>query len=690
MIDVAFRKYSIGRWVIDCTRMTISSEQETVQLSAKVFELLKLFILSDDHIVSKDDAIDKIWLGNVGVGKTGFPNAVWHLRKVFTDLGAESDEVFVTIQKVGYQLVVKPEGVQEDVNIPWVGKKISPIKFSALIITLLIAIIIYIPYTSSPPVSNLPKVTKHITNFEGVEKQPAISPDGQFLALHWRQASRKGQIYLINLLNENAPIKKLTQSDFEEYAPVWSPDGKSIAYARMNKEGVCEIRTFQLISREDKLIDSGCHFNNDDKVIDWSSSGKLLAYNKVVKDSIAIFTYEFSSENIKQITKPEANYEDLSVTFIYGDEKLAIIRKHAVSSELLTVEDYQSANPVEELIKRNDLALLGFVWDEFNEKLILTQAIGGNYGIVSLDLDNKSEVVLDSTPTPGSLTINPKSHELIFTRYSTSEYIEEVSMETGRTTRRIASSSRDLYGSHVAFDDSVLFSSNRSGSWELWLRQKFVSKQITKDIGSVLIATVSPSGKQFVVIMKTDDYPEGRFYLGSLPNVSFQPLENVAVQIQNPKWSLDEDRFYFSGSEDGQWGVYEYNLTSNTMQQLTDSGEVYAVEGMNNVIYTSRFNQRGIWAFNKTTKKFAKVEDNLLINDYGNYFWADNHLYYLERNDLNDQVKRLQVGAEDEIVYELPVNSIRSYSALSPTIDSKVLVSLHAINDADLYSFSLK
>ncbi|TRX57451.1 winged helix-turn-helix domain-containing protein [Thalassomonas sp. M1454] len=690
MIDVAFRKYSIGRWSIDCTRMTISSEQETVQLSAKVFELLKLFILSDDHIVSKDDAIDKIWLGNVGVGKTGFPNAVWHLRKVFTDLGAENDEVFVTIQKVGYQLVLKPEGIKEEVDIPWVSKKISPLKLSAIIISLLIAIIIYIPYMSSPPTALQPKVIKHITNFEGVEKQPAISPDGQFLALHWRQSSRKGQIYLINLLNENAPIRKLTESNFDEYAPVWSPDGKSIAYARLNGEGICEIRTFQLISREDKLIDSGCYFNNDDKVIDWSSSGKLLAYNKVVGDSTAIFTYEFSSENIKQITTPEANYEDLSVSFIYNDKKLAVIRKHAVSSELLTIADYQSDKPVVELIKTNDLALLGFVWDKLNEKLILTQAMGGNYAIVALDLNDKSEVILDKTPTPGSLTINPKTDELVFTRYSTSEYIEEVSMETGRTTRRIASSSRDLYGSHVAFDDSILFSSNRSGSWELWLRQKFISKQITKDIGSVLIATVSPSGNKFVVIMKTEEYPEGRFYLGTLPNVTFKPIANIDVQIQNPNWSLDEDRFYFSGSENGKWGLYEYNLTANEMKQLTDSGEVFAVEGANNVIYTSRFNQRGIWAFNKTTQQFTKVEDNLLINDYGNYFWVDNNFYYLYRDDTNDQVKRLNIDGEDEVVYELPVNSIRSYSALSPTIDSKVLVSRHAINDADLYSFSLK
>ena len=64
-------QYQIGPCTLDCSIMTLSCGSQSVKLSAKVFELLKLFIESPDHIVSRQMAIDVIWDGNQGVGEKG-------------------------------------------------------------------------------------------------------------------------------------------------------------------------------------------------------------------------------------------------------------------------------------------------------------------------------------------------------------------------------------------------------------------------------------------------------------------------------------------------------------------------------------------------------------------------------------------------------------------------------------------
>jgi len=56
--------YQIGQCVLDCQTQSLSRNGEVYKLSAKVFELLRLFLNSDEYVVSREEAIKQIWLGN--------------------------------------------------------------------------------------------------------------------------------------------------------------------------------------------------------------------------------------------------------------------------------------------------------------------------------------------------------------------------------------------------------------------------------------------------------------------------------------------------------------------------------------------------------------------------------------------------------------------------------------------------
>src|SRR5882724_3318515 len=66
------------------------------------------------------------------------------------------------------------------------------------------------------------------SSLDGQEEFAAISPDGLQLAFSWTARPAPSHIY-IQALNERSP-KRLTSSNDGESRPVWSPDGKSIAF----------------------------------------------------------------------------------------------------------------------------------------------------------------------------------------------------------------------------------------------------------------------------------------------------------------------------------------------------------------------------------------------------------------------------------------------------------------------------
>ncbi|WNC73850.1 winged helix-turn-helix domain-containing protein [Thalassotalea psychrophila] len=691
MIEVPHRKYQVGRWQVDCARMTISSAEKTEQLSAKVFEILKLFIISKEHIVSKDKAIEVIWLGNEGVGKTGFTNAVWQLRKAFTDLGAEPDEVFATIQKVGYQMLADIEGIEENsVNNEFVSRYSKAAKYGAVAVIIVVLVAILIRFMS--PTIQVEKVTQHathITNYEGIEKQPNISPDGAFMAFQWRPLGKTQQIYIKNLQNSEAPLRKLTTEGNREISPVWSPTGTEIAYQKILENKECVISIYSLISNENRTVVNGCKAASNTNPLAWSKDGKTLVYNKVLDNRVAIFSYDLASNSEKQVSFPKENHQDLSVTFVENDEKLVIVRSYIESSELVVISDYKQQNVSENSFLQLEARMLSIAWDERNKKLFVIKPENGLYVLVSIDLQNNQQQLIDETATPGTLAVNNKTHELFFTRHYSKEHVEELAIDSGKLIRRVASSSRDLYGHYVSSDNSILFVSNRSGNWEVWQRNQYVSTQRTDNIGTVSIPAVSNNGSWFAMRVDPTGEKQPYLYISKIDGSEVIKEDNLGMPIQNPSWSVDEQSLYFSGFKDGKWGIFKYHMSTQKVEQITHSGEVFAQEGNDGDLYVSRFDLNGIWKFELKSNTFTQITKDFRSKDFASFYVKEDHLYFLKRTETQDLLMKVNKDQSVEVVLQFDVLSIRPYQGISSGADGSVIITRHGVLDADIYSLPL-
>jgi Tol biopolymer transport system component len=109
---------------------------------------------------------------------------------------------------------------------------------------------------------------------------PALSPDGQRLAVSIRDSNGKRNIWVFDLARGTRTCLNFEPAD--EANPTWSPDGSEIAYSS-DRHGHRDIyaRSPLRTGQERVLLESG----EDKTVLDWSGDGKFLIYSTLKSGS---------------------------------------------------------------------------------------------------------------------------------------------------------------------------------------------------------------------------------------------------------------------------------------------------------------------------------------------------------------------------------------------------------------------
>ncbi|HEX5313290.1 MAG TPA: PDZ domain-containing protein, partial [Gammaproteobacteria bacterium] len=142
---------------------------------------------------------------------------------------------------------------------------------------------------------------RDITRTPGIEERdPAWSPDGQWIA-YFSDASGEYALYLRRQDGLGKPRRiSLGEPPSFFYQPVFSPDGKRIAYSdkRLNLWYV-DLDHPQPVKVDTDLYDTPLH--EFDQV--WSPDGQWLAYTKQLPNHLrAVFVYSLATHKARQVT----------------------------------------------------------------------------------------------------------------------------------------------------------------------------------------------------------------------------------------------------------------------------------------------------------------------------------------------------------------------------------------------------
>lgn len=229
--------------LVDFSSLKVSIAGRWYSLEAKQLALLSLLIEHQGEAVSRDAIMTRIW-PSVIVSDNSVSQLVTQLRKSLHD-DKHTARFIRTVPRVGYQLIAQ---VSEPASLL---EKVTPAssRTSALFIglgLLLGGIISYaIQYSMRPDVLTPSyKYLSRLTSSPGAEVFLRYSPNGRYLAFS-QSSEQQSQFDLAVYDNQSKTVHSIKSSGYSEEAPVFSPDGKWLAYYRYDPIS-CDIRVISI------------------------------------------------------------------------------------------------------------------------------------------------------------------------------------------------------------------------------------------------------------------------------------------------------------------------------------------------------------------------------------------------------------------------------------------------------------
>ena len=147
-----------------------------------------------------------------------------------------------------------------------------------------------------------------ITHHEGIDKNPQVSPDGQFLLFQSDRDHKMGELYLMHITNGS--VQRLTTNTVNEDMASWSPDGRKIVFSKdvakpaddqEATDGDYELFTIAPDGSAEKQLTQFPGFVSGPA---WSPDGKRIAfYGRGEDGNLDLFVMKANGKGIQNITK---------------------------------------------------------------------------------------------------------------------------------------------------------------------------------------------------------------------------------------------------------------------------------------------------------------------------------------------------------------------------------------------------
>ncbi|HEY6290725.1 MAG TPA: protein kinase [Terriglobia bacterium] len=483
------------------------------------------------------------------------------------------------------------------------------------------------------------------TGLPGLEDEPALSPDGKQLAYVWDGDNVRtrdqalphppGHIY-VKIIGAGAPLQ-LTHDVHFDQNPVWSPDGRFIAFIRnMNpsdsrKSAVISVPA--LGGPERRLAETDYSTQPGGRGLTWSPDGRFIAINSASPNESGLFLVSTESGEKRQLTRPPGGAYDSDPAFSPDGRTLAFVRQAALWRDDVYLQNIGSAQA--KRLTFDNTGIWGLAWTPDGRDLVFSSQRSGfttlwkipaSGGEIEAVAGVGANAALPSISAHGNLLayVNQESHTNIW------------GMRLDSLGRTEGPAKKVISGTGLQIDDEIspdgkriVFTSDRSGNLEIWVANIDGSNplQLTS-LRAPLTGSPRWSPDSRWIALGSEIGEHGGAFVVSAEGGAARRLTPPSIWAMVPSWSRDEKWVYFCKDLGGIWKM---PVQGGEAVEITKDG------------LETRESEDGKWLYfsrplntpdNKTAILRMPVEggpETLVFNGVTNRFWAlaGQYLYFM-------------------------------------------------------------
>ena len=425
-----------------------------------------------------------------------------------------------------------------------------------------------------------------LTSYPGDERDPAFSPDGNQIAFSWGPEGGVTNTF-VKLIGPGDPIRLTTNAKVERMSQ-WSRDGKWIAFGRRS-QGVNEFVVMPALGGPEKVIasSSGVYgFWTPDSqwlvVADGQPRSLFLAPVQGGEKKLLIGPLQGKGSVNAGIVAPDGR--NLAVSFQTGDYRPLYAVPMATGYKV-------QGEP--RLLVPPDWFLTSMAWTPDSKEIVFIRSIGdANAGGITymyrVGLDGSAPKRIDYVgDNPWFLDVSLQGHRLAYTRLQRDINIHRLELDPDGSARKpseaIVSSSRREEDASYSHDGSrIVFTSNRTGSDELWLAGSDGQKlsQLTTSVypDATRRPRWSPDGTQIAYATRPQGVNTQDIFVISAAGGAPRQLTTDPASDSLPAWSHDGNWIYFQSNRTGTLEIWKAPSQGGPASQVTRTGASSAVE----------------------------------------------------------------------------------------------------------------
>jgi eukaryotic-like serine/threonine-protein kinase len=446
----------------------------------------------------------------------------------------------------------------------------------ALLVLLLLAVLFAWQRWGAPQ-SIEPLRATAFTTLSGVERSPSLSPDGSQVAFTWNGPKQDNQDIYVQQIGTGDPVRR-TNDALNDYDPVWSPDGKWIAFLRSPPPAPTGLRSRELLlipplgGPERKLVDIKSQDFPDAVYLAWSAdSGSLLVTDSTGEGKPdALFVVSLATGESRQLTNPPASVlADTSPAVSPDGRSLVFLRRTSWGAgELHLLALGKELTAVSEP-KRLTVAKLGAdypAWLPDGEEIVFSAK--GNLwrlAVTGEDAPRRIAYVGEAGMMPTISRAEPgQPARLIYVRsISDSNFWRIETTAPGAPTtsapRPAIASTKSEYHCQFSPDGRrVVFSSGRAGEQEIWVSDPDGANAIKLTSLGALDTNCpcwSPDGK--LIAFSSTGESEFDVYVVPAAGGKLRRLTSHPTMDLCPTFSRDGKWIYFHSKRSGDYRVWK-------------------------------------------------------------------------------------------------------------------------------------